>query len=102
MTRWSEEKTEESARDLWDWLSWWSGSIEFEQGTENLPNLGEIGWRDGNDWNPIRLVHHFPLAQPQEYHITASRLRDGEWETIVGTQIGGYTRSDARFSRFGD
>ncbi|KZS87049.1 hypothetical protein SISNIDRAFT_491398 [Sistotremastrum niveocremeum HHB9708] len=92
VTRWSEDKTQENARDLWHWLRSWSGSGEFERGTENSRTVGEIGWIDGNGWNPIPLVHHFPLALPLQYDVSASRWRDGEWETIVGTQIGGFTR----------
>ncbi|KZS87054.1 hypothetical protein SISNIDRAFT_491403 [Sistotremastrum niveocremeum HHB9708] len=92
-TKWSEEKTRENARDLFYWLWWWwSGSSEFELGTENSPSIGEIGWIDGKVWHPICLVHHFPLAQPPQYGVAASRWRDGEWETIVGTQIAEYTR----------
>ncbi|KZT32481.1 hypothetical protein SISSUDRAFT_1055475 [Sistotremastrum suecicum HHB10207 ss-3] len=89
---WSEEKSEKNARDLWTCLRWWSGSIEIERGTKNSRSVGEIGWRDGNEWHPIPRVHRFSLAQPHEYDISASRLRDGEWETIVGTQIAEYTR----------
>lgn len=102
VTRWNEEKTEENARDLFDGLDWWSELGEIERGTENLPTVGEIGWIEGKVWHPIPLVHHFPLALPQEYSISASRVCDGEWETIVGTQIGGFTRSDFRLSWFGD
>ncbi|KZS87047.1 hypothetical protein SISNIDRAFT_491396 [Sistotremastrum niveocremeum HHB9708] len=92
LSRWNEEKTEESARDLFYWLWLWSRSSESERAMENSPTVGEIGWIDGNGWNPIPLVHQFPLANPSEYSFSASRWRDGEWETIVGTQIGGYTR----------
>ncbi|KZS86584.1 hypothetical protein SISNIDRAFT_491820 [Sistotremastrum niveocremeum HHB9708] len=92
VTEWNEENTEESARDLFDWLDWWSGSSKRERGTENSPTVGEIQWRDGNEWHPIPLVHQFPLAQPQKYSITASRWREGEWETIVGARIEGFTR----------
>ncbi|KZS86577.1 hypothetical protein SISNIDRAFT_491830 [Sistotremastrum niveocremeum HHB9708] len=92
VTNWSKEKTRENARDLWNRLWLWSGSGEFERGTENSPSVGEIGWRDGKDWHPIPLVHQIPLAQPPKYQITASLSRDGEWETIVGTRIGEYTR----------
>ncbi|KZS87048.1 hypothetical protein SISNIDRAFT_491397 [Sistotremastrum niveocremeum HHB9708] len=92
VTRWSEARTEENGRNLWAWLRWWSGSSEIERGTENSPTVGEIGWKDGNGWHPIPLVHQFPLAQPLQYNVAASRLRDGELETIVGTQIGEYTR----------
>ncbi|KZS87053.1 hypothetical protein SISNIDRAFT_471284 [Sistotremastrum niveocremeum HHB9708] len=92
LTKWSEERTDANARDLWDWLWWWSGSSKVERGTENSPTVGEIGWIDGNHWHQIPLVHHFPLADPPEYDVTASRLHDGEWETIVGTQIEGFTR----------
>ncbi|KZS87044.1 hypothetical protein SISNIDRAFT_471274 [Sistotremastrum niveocremeum HHB9708] len=92
VTRWNEEKTEENARHLFSWLTLWSGPNDFERETENLPTVGEIGWIDGKEWHPIPLVHHFPLADPQEYKMAASRLCDGEWETIVGTHIGGYTR----------
>ncbi|KZS86582.1 hypothetical protein SISNIDRAFT_491818 [Sistotremastrum niveocremeum HHB9708] len=91
-TKWNEEKTAENARDLFDWLGWWSGSNEIERGTETPPTVGEIGWRDGKNWNPIPLVHHFPLAQPLQYQINAFRWREGDWETIVGTQIEGFTR----------
>lgn len=101
VTRWNEETTEENARDLWLWLWWWSGSSEIERGTEHSPSVGEIGWRDENGWNPIPLVHRFPLALPLQYDISVSRWHDGEWETIVGTRIGEYTRSDSLFSRFG-
>ncbi|KZT32478.1 hypothetical protein SISSUDRAFT_1055470 [Sistotremastrum suecicum HHB10207 ss-3] len=92
VTRWNDNKTEENAQNLWDWPWWWSEIAEFERGTENSPFVGEIGWIDGNFWHPIPLVHHFPLAQRQEYLIHASKWRDGELETIVGTRIGEYTR----------
>ncbi|KZS93979.1 hypothetical protein SISNIDRAFT_465564 [Sistotremastrum niveocremeum HHB9708] len=92
VTRWNEEKTKENARDLLDWLRWWSDSSEFEYKTENSRSVGEIGWKEGKDWHLIPLLHQFPLAEPPEYFITASRSRDGERETIVGTRISGYTR----------
>ncbi|KZS87046.1 hypothetical protein SISNIDRAFT_471277 [Sistotremastrum niveocremeum HHB9708] len=85
VTKWNEEKTAENARDLWDWLKWWSRSSETEPGIENSPTVGEIGWIDGNRWHPIPLDHLTPPAQPYGYAITADRWRDGEWETIVGT-----------------
>ncbi|KZS87039.1 hypothetical protein SISNIDRAFT_491389 [Sistotremastrum niveocremeum HHB9708] len=91
-TKWNEEETEENGRDLFGWLSWWCGSSEYERGTENSPSVGEIGWIDRNEWHPIPLVHHFPIAPPLQYNFAASRWRDGEWDTIVGTRIGEYTR----------
>ncbi|KZS93984.1 hypothetical protein SISNIDRAFT_484947 [Sistotremastrum niveocremeum HHB9708] len=92
VTKWNEEKTEENAHDLFDWLSWWSGSSEFTQRTENSPSVGEIGWREGNVWHPVPLVHQVPLSRLPEYDIAASQWRDGEWDMIAGTQIGGYSR----------
>ncbi|KZT32690.1 hypothetical protein SISSUDRAFT_1055217 [Sistotremastrum suecicum HHB10207 ss-3] len=92
VTKWSEERTEANGRDLFNWLKWWSGSSEEERGTENSPTVGKIGWKDGNVWHPIPLLHPFRLAQPLQYLITAARLREGEWETVVGMRIGEYTR----------
>ncbi|KZT32822.1 hypothetical protein SISSUDRAFT_476050 [Sistotremastrum suecicum HHB10207 ss-3] len=90
--KWRNEETEENGRELWYWLRWWIRSSEIERRTENSPSVGEIGWREGNIWHPIPLVPQFPLAHPPQYEFSASRLRDGEWETIVGTQIEGFTR----------
>ncbi|KZS86580.1 hypothetical protein SISNIDRAFT_471671 [Sistotremastrum niveocremeum HHB9708] len=89
---WGEERTKENGRDLFYWLWWWSGPSEKERGTENSRSVGDIEWEDGNGWHPIPLVHHFPLADSPEYDINASQWRDGEWETIAGTQIGEFTR----------
>ncbi|KZS92016.1 hypothetical protein SISNIDRAFT_467253 [Sistotremastrum niveocremeum HHB9708] len=92
LSRWNGEKTEENAQNLWSWLWWWSGSNENEERTGISPSVGEIGWRDGNGWHPIPLVHRFSVAPPPKYDISASRWRDGERETIVGMQIAEYTR----------
>ncbi|KZS93983.1 hypothetical protein SISNIDRAFT_504513 [Sistotremastrum niveocremeum HHB9708] len=89
--KWGEETTKENARDLWNELGWWSGWSEIEQRTESSPSVGEIGWRDGNLWHPIPLVHLFPLALPLDYAMNAHRC-DGEQEPIMGMQIGGFTR----------
>ncbi|KZS86579.1 hypothetical protein SISNIDRAFT_543895 [Sistotremastrum niveocremeum HHB9708] len=86
--KWSEAKTWENTWNLWTWLRWWSGASEIERETENLPVVGEIGWIEGKVWHPIGLVHQFLVSDPQEYDITASRWRDGEWETTTATQMG--------------
>ncbi|KZS90979.1 hypothetical protein SISNIDRAFT_468211 [Sistotremastrum niveocremeum HHB9708] len=91
VTRWSQEKTEENGRVLWNWLRWWSGSNESVQRTSS-PSVGDIGWIEGNVWHPISLVHQVPLAGPPRYSIAADRWHDGEWDAIQGTEIGGYTR----------
>ncbi len=92
--KWSEAKTQEHARDLGYWLKLWSNLSEMEPRTDNSPSVGEIGWKEGGMWHPIPLSHRLPLAQPSEYKLSADRLRDGDWVTIVGTQIEEYTRSD--------
>ncbi|KZT32815.1 hypothetical protein SISSUDRAFT_475537 [Sistotremastrum suecicum HHB10207 ss-3] len=92
LTKWSQERTEENARDLWKWLGYLDDSSKTEQRTETSRSVGEIGWEEGNDWHPIPVVHQFPPAQPPEFFINASRLRDGEWDTVVGTRIEGFTR----------
>lgn len=93
VTKWTDDKREENARDLLDWLTWWSGSSVSERRTENSPSISEIGWIDGNVWHPIPLRHPFPIANSPQYYIAADRWREGEWETIAGTQIGPYSRS---------
>lgn len=98
MTKWSEAKTVDNAHDLWQSLEMWSGLSERDEGKEDSPSAGEIGWREGKEWNPMPLVHRFSIASPPEYSISAFRLREGERERIVGTQIQGMTRYASRSS----
>ncbi|KZT32244.1 hypothetical protein SISSUDRAFT_566632 [Sistotremastrum suecicum HHB10207 ss-3] len=92
LTKWSEAKTVDNAHDLWQSLEMWSGLSERDEGKEDSPPAGEIGWGEGNKWIPIPLVHRFPIASPPEYSISAFRLREGQRERIVGTQIQEMTR----------
>ncbi|KZS93970.1 hypothetical protein SISNIDRAFT_465556 [Sistotremastrum niveocremeum HHB9708] len=92
VTNCNEEKTEKNARDLWTCLKQWSETSPREQRTETSLTVGEIGWIDGKVWHSISLRHQIPVAQPPQYLLTAARLRDGEWDTIVGTQVEEFTR----------
>ncbi|KZS88247.1 hypothetical protein SISNIDRAFT_470254 [Sistotremastrum niveocremeum HHB9708] len=90
--KWSEEKTEDNARVLWDYLKMWSDFSETGERTENSSSTGEIGYIEGDAWHPMPLVHEFPVADPLQYYISASQRHDGEWQAIVGTLVERFTR----------
>lgn len=98
MRTWRDEKTQESARALWNLNYWWGGVGHYDVAVEESLSAGDIGWIGGNVWHPIPLVHQIPVAASQEYQVIVHQFRDGEWKAIEQTQIDGFTRSGTQSS----
>ncbi|KZT36788.1 hypothetical protein SISSUDRAFT_924780 [Sistotremastrum suecicum HHB10207 ss-3] len=96
LERWKEDAKDENAQVLLDNLWLWSPSSLFEQPTNSIPLVGQIGWMEGQEWHIIPLSVPFEVANAPAYSAIADRLCGAEWDAVEGTQLDGFTRWSVR------